>query len=70
MSRYGYPTTGRAIPTCTECGVLVSDQTVHDQHHDAMDASERLMVATAANLLKVVNVLIEADIKMKAGDLT
>jgi len=70
MSHYGYASEGRAIPTCLRCGALVTNQPLHDQFHEEMESMTVLNVATAMNLLAVVNTLIEAgiDVPMEAEE--
>lgn len=61
MSHYGYATEGRAIPTCLRCGVLVTNQPLHDQFHESLVAAEEIAVQTAANLLSALLALIGED---------
>jgi hypothetical protein len=56
--RYGYASEGRAIPTCLRCGALVTNQPLHDKHHENIDAMTQLSVTTAHNLMSTLNALV------------
>lgn len=67
MSHYGYASEGRAIPTCLRCGALVTNQPLHDKHHENIDAMTELSVTTAHNLMSTLNALLDADIGVKVA---